>query len=120
MSIPDFNDSLFIASLLVQIPVDETSVVVDKDFGVGTMPTGAIIITSDCKYGDYGTLEIVHPTAGVVGDLGMVHLPPGDREITVSVDKSNTEVLAGLKYRFTLTAIDALGRNVIIWLMVKK
>lgn len=120
MAITNFADQLYVSSLLATIPAGQNSVVVETSFAYGTKPAGAIVIVADCKYGDMGKLEIVHPQAGVVGDLGTVHLPEGHREITIANLNPNTEVPAGLLYRFTLTAVDTLGRNVIIWLLVKK
>jgi hypothetical protein len=120
MALPNFSNALYVSSLIAQIPVGEDSIVVEKEFEYGTKPTGAIVFVSNCKYGDIGKLEIVHPTAGVVGEVGMVHLPEGNREITVTVEDATTEVSVGLKYRLTLTAIDTLGRDVIVWLLVKR
>ena len=114
-----FTDQLYMGSLLIQIPQGQDSVVVDKAFDWGTVPTGAIVILSDCQYGDTGSMTLVHPLAGVVGDMGAVHLPSGNREINISVPGANTEVPHGLIYRFTLNAIDTNGRNAILWLLVK-
>ena len=120
MAIVGFGNQLYVDSILAQIPAGESSIVVDKAFAYGTKPAGAIVITSDCKYGDVGVLTIEHPAAGTVGQLGTVHLPEGNREVSIYVDDPNTEVPAGLKYRLALTAVDTNGRNVIIWLLVKK
>ena len=120
MALIDFSDTLYVSSLLATIPAGQSNKVVDTSFAFGTKPAGAIVIVADCKYGDIGKLEIVHPQAGVVGELGTVHLPEGQREISIVNLSPNTEVPVGLLYRFTLTAVDTNGRNVIIWLMVKK
>jgi hypothetical protein len=118
--LPNFSDQLYIGSLLVQIPAGQSSATTDKSFAFGTKPVGAIVIVADCKYGDVGKLEVIHPQAGVVGELGTVHLPEGQRDITVANLNPNTEVPVGLSYRFTLTAVDTNGRNIILWLLVKK
>ncbi len=120
MSLTNFTAQLYVESLLVQVPVGKSTVTIDKTFSFGTKPAGAILITSDCKYGDVGTLTIEHPIAGTVGQLGTVHLPEGNREISVYTESPNVEVPPGLIYRLVITTVDTFGRNIIIWLLVKK
>lgn len=120
MAITNFSNSLYVTSLLAVIPVGENNVSVEKEFAYGTQPVGVIVIVSDCKYGDIGKLEIMHPIEGVVGEAGVVHLPEGNREIAITMENGTTEVPLGLKYRLTITAVDTLGRHVIVWLLVKK
>lgn len=121
MAIENFSEQLYISGLLVQIPYGETTVTVSKEFEYGTKPVGVTIITKDCAYGDYGDLVVVHPVAGIVGRLAeSVYLPDSSREISITNLDGETEVAEGLSYQFTLTAIDANGRNLIIWLWVKK
>lgn len=120
MPFPNFANQLYVGSLLVQIPSQSTSAVGDIAFDFGTKPSGAVIILEDCQYGDTGKIEIIHPQAGVIGELGNVHLPPGKREVNIIVEDPNTDVPVGLSYRFTLSASDSNGRNVIIWLLVKR
>jgi len=120
MSILGFANQLYVDSILAQIPVGESTITVDKTFSFGTKPAGVTVIVSDCKYGDTGVLTVEHPVAGTVGQLGIVHLPEGNREVSIFVEDPNTEVPVGLKYRLTLTAVDSNGRNVIVWLLVKR
>jgi hypothetical protein len=121
MAIIGFSDQLYVSGLLAQILPGESTITIDKTFAWGTKPIGVVLITKDCSYGDYGELFIVHPTVGIVGQFAeTAYLPPGEREITITNPDGEMEVPVGLKYRFILTAVDTNGRNVIIWLLVKK
>jgi hypothetical protein len=121
MAITNFSNQLFVHGLLAKIPVGKQTITVDTTFDYGTKPVGAVILTTDCAYGDYGELVLVHPTAGIVGQLAeKAYIPAGEREIMITNLDGETEVPAGLSYRFTLTAIDANGRDLIVWLLVKK
>ena len=120
MAIIGFSDQLYVVSILVQIPAGTSTVTIDKTLAWGTKPIGAILITSDCKYGDVGELTVVHPVIGQLDTFGAIHLPEGNRDLTIYVPDNHAEVPAGLIYRLTVTAIDSNGRNVIVWLLVKR
>lgn len=121
MPLTNFSNQLYVTGLLAEIPVGGSTVTVEKTFAFGTKVAGAALFLSDCKYGDYGEFFLVHPQAGVVGQFAeTAYLPEGAREVKIDVPEGGTEVPAGLTFRFTMTAIDALGRKIIVWLMVRK
>lgn len=94
---------------------------VEWDLTQGIGLYGMIMFPIGAVFGDLGKVEVIHPQAGVVGEYGKNCPIPPVGKIDVEGNAENAvEIPAGLKLRFTYTAVDENGRKLTLWVKYQR
>ena len=114
---------IFIEGVKLNIPVGSTSGNADLTMTYSAELHGCILFPQLAVIGDICKIEIVHPQAGVVASYSNnAYISPRATEIEIKAESKDNpnELSTGLIIRTTYVAVDALGRDLIVWFRFKK
>jgi len=82
---------------------------------------GVILFLNGNAWGDTTTVQVIHPTYGVVAEYGKDCAMPLSTKIDVEADPNEpSDLPEGLTIRLVYNAIDTNGRRITVWVKHKR